>query len=254
VSAREATPEAAPEPHGIARSIALHLLPGVPISLAYYALVPWVEREGLPSVFALVADFALFGVPLLLGILLFAGRARHGRASLAGVVLYREPLTAGLLLRWGPLLLAWAIACFLVVGPSAVPPLRDGLFGFVPPAFVIDDGPPAVPRMELLTLLLVLLSNDLVSPAVEELYFRGWLLPRMQRFGAAAPFVNALLFVLYHGWSPWLFVPRVLALAPFTYAVWRTRCLGLAIVVHCTLNVLSTLSVWAPALAAAPPG
>lgn len=252
MNARRAEPHG--ERHGPALSVALHLLPAVPISAAYYALLPFARAEGLPSVFALVAAFAAVGIPLLLGILLVAARRRHGTASLEGVVLYREPLTRWRLLVLGPGLLLWAIAAFLVVAPHAVSPVRAALFGWLPDAFVLDAEPPALPRGEILVLLLVLLSNDLVAPAVEELYFRGWLLPRMGALGAAAPLVNATLFTLYHGWTPWLFVPRVLAVAPLAYAVARTRCVALGILVHCTLNVLGTLSVWGPALGAAQPG
>jgi AcrR family transcriptional regulator len=40
------------------------------------------------------------------------------------------------------------------------------------------------------------------SMVVEELYFRGYLLPRISRFGGWAPVINCCLFALYHFWQP----------------------------------------------------
>lgn len=57
----------------------------------------------------------------------------------------------------------------------------------------------------LLTAVLLLLGTVIVAPVVEELYFRGFLLPRMpQRLGPWRVPAHAALFAGYHVWSPWL--------------------------------------------------
>ena len=63
----------------------------------------------------------------------------------------------------------------------------------------------------------------MLGPIVEELYFRGWLLPRLERFGRCAPVLNAALFSLYHVWAPWQVVSRFVAVLPFIGAVWLQR-------------------------------
>ena len=50
----------------------------------------------------------------------------------------------------------------------------------------------------------------IIGPTVEELYFRGPLLPRIDRLGAWAPVLNSGLFALYHFWSPWQLPVRLL--------------------------------------------
>jgi uncharacterized protein len=45
-----------------------------------------------------------------------------------------------------------------------------------------------------LTLICNLLLNGVLAPVVEELYFRGYLLPRMKQWGAFAFVANAFLF------------------------------------------------------------
>jgi hypothetical protein len=79
--------------------------------------------------------------------------------------------------------------------------------------------------------------------AVEELYFRGYLLPRMEFLGGWAPFVNIVLFSLYHFWSPWENVVRLLGITPWIYTVWRTRNIYLSILIHFIINAFSGLSL-----------
>ena len=47
-----------------------------------------------------------------------------------------------------------------------------------------------------ITLAAYLILNGVAGPIVEELYFRGWLLPRIHRFGRWAPLLNVVLFSL----------------------------------------------------------
>ena len=75
----------------------------------------------------------------------------------------------------------------------------------------------------------------------EELYFRGYLLPRMTRLRGWAPAVNSVLFALYHLWTPWQIVSRAVFYFPTVYAVWRKRNIFIAIWVHCLGNTLGAL-------------
>ena len=93
------------------------------------------------------------------------------------------------------------------------------------------------------TAVLFVALNGIIGPTVEELYFRGHLLPRIDRLRAWAPVLNASLFTLYHFWSPWQLPVRVLQTLPFIYAVWRTRSIYLGIVVHCPMNTIGAVGV-----------
>jgi hypothetical protein len=93
------------------------------------------------------------------------------------------------------------------------------------------------------TLVAFFVINGFVGPIVEELYFRGYLLPRMERMGRWAPLVNVSLFSLYHFWSPWQLVARILGFAPTVYAVRWKRNIYLGMVVHCTLNTIAVTLV-----------
>jgi uncharacterized protein len=95
----------------------------------------------------------------------------------------------------------------------------------------------------LLTWALGLVLNAFAAPVVEELYFRGYLLPRISRFGALAPVINVALFSLYHFFTPWQNVGRIVRLLPMVYAVWWKRNIRIGIVVHVLGNLFSMLAL-----------
>jgi hypothetical protein len=88
-------------------------------------------------------------------------------------------------------------------------------------------------------------------PVVEELYFRGYLLPRMSRFGWAAPFLNYALFSLYHFWQPYNLPTLFVVSLPMVIGVWKTKNVRVGVYTHILLNtiggVLALITVLHPA-------
>jgi membrane protease YdiL (CAAX protease family) len=86
-------------------------------------------------------------------------------------------------------------------------------------------------------LAVYLLLSCISGPLVEELYFRGYLLPRMERYaGRWAPFLNTVLFSLYHFFSPWENLVRIAVSYPLVYTVWKKRDIRFGIWVHIIVN------------------
>src|SRR5271170_5810259 len=73
--------------HALARSIALHLIPGAVATAIYLACMPVVTRAGYPPLAALLIGSVVGLIPIELGILFFAGKRKNGRWSLVGIVL-----------------------------------------------------------------------------------------------------------------------------------------------------------------------
>ena len=96
----------------------------------------------------------------------------------------------------------------------------------------------------LITFWVGLIVNGFALPIVEELYFRGYLLSRLERFGKWAPLINVSLFSLYHFWTPWQAVSRILWLLPWVYTTWRKQNIYLMMIAHCTANTLGWLFTW----------
>jgi membrane protease YdiL (CAAX protease family) len=151
--------------------------------------------------------------------------------------------------EWLVLVPVLVVAGILGFGLAGVveQPIRDALFGWLPGWYVDPLSTDDIGRYSTtawtITLGAYVVLNVLAGPVVEELYFRGYLLPRMAQFGHWAPLVNTILFSLYHFWSPWQFLSRIAGVTPFAYAVWRKRNVYLGAVVHVLLNGIGTLTL-----------
>jgi CAAX protease family protein len=246
------------EQHSLSRSIALHLLPGALI-LGFYLTVgvPVATRLGYPSLFGLLLAVAFVLVPFELGWLLYLGTKRNGRLSLEGIVLYRDRMPVRRLAALVALLFGWAV----LVGATLSwidAMLLEGLFSWVPHRYLIEQGLGSYltqyPRSALIvTLLAGLVLSGVVGPVAEELYFRGYLLPRVSRLGRLAPVFNVVLFALYHLWTPWQAVTRIVFILPAVYVVWRERNIYVGIWAHCIGNTVGLVLVLAAVLAGVRP-
>ena len=68
---------------------------------------------------------------------------------------------------------------------------------------------------------------------------RGYLLPRMQNYADKwTPFLNTVLFSVYHLFSPWENLIRIIGFYPVVYLVWRKKDIRFGIFTHVILNTL----------------
>ena len=143
-------------------------------------------------------------------------------------------------------LLAWA--CLeIVLGAVAfqlMAPLTEALrarLGWWPMEWGINLGNDASfsRTSQLATAAVLLVGTAIVAPIVEEVYFRGYLLPRMpQVMGDGAPLAHAALFACYHLQTPWMTPVRLFAIAPLAYIAMRTRDVRIGMVTHVVLNTV----------------
>ena len=91
------------------------------------------------------------------------------------------------------------------------------------------------------TLLATLAIDGVINPTVEELYFRGYLLPRLPVAGWRAIPLSAALFTLQHYWQPWNWLMIFMLELTLTTLVVRLRCLRLGVVMHVLANSFGAL-------------
>jgi len=225
--------------------VALHLVPGGLAVVVYLSLISPMGEIGFPPLAALLAAIILVILPLELGVIAYAGR-RQAPSGLFGAVLYRNSVPRRLWWTLAPLLIVVGVAAS-ALGMLVERPLLDLLGGLLP-QWLVD--PVATDAMRdydtsvwVVTLTVYFVVNVLLGPVVEEMYFRGYLLPRMRRFGRWAPLLNTVLFSLYHFWSPAQLVSRIGGAAPYVYAVERNRSIYLGIVIHVALNAISVATL-----------
>lgn len=232
----ESTPPIDVEQHPLHRSIILHLFPGIVIGVVFFATVGLVQAWGFPSYMALLLAIPLALVPAQLGYLLYLGKKRNGRFSLEGVVVYRERIPIWQYFVFAPLLFLALVAIFKLASPIDVVLLKS-LFAWLPESVIPEIHPEAHSRSVLIiTYLALIIFGAFIAPVVEEMYFRGYLLPRLSRFKAWAPVINCVLFALYHVWTPWRAASRALFFLPVAYAVQYKKNIYLGMVVHVLAN------------------
>lgn len=180
-------------------------------------------------------------IPVQLGILFFA--ARHEGKKIKDIINFKEKMSPKKTFFWVLPCLLFSLLTFTLVA-QAEHSLWT-IFDWVPEWFRIDRF--EIGSMDLaalrLTVVLNFILNGLLGPFIEEIYFRGFLLPRMSVLGKLAPLANAVLFSLYHFFTPWENITRIIALIPYIYAVWYNQNIRIGLFVHCTLNTLSAIGM-----------
>ncbi len=236
---------AAPEVHAAARhalpaSVALHLVPGAAMALAYVALAPLGIAAGLPPLLTLSVCALFVLAPLEIGHLLAIGRRGSGRWTLAGVVAPPPRIKSWKFVA----IVACAFAATIMLYAASRPAdlwFAGHIMGFLPRWFDYSDLaayrhlPPAVLAA---TLIARFAADILVVPATEELYFRGYLLSRIPGPAWLAPFVNAALFAIYHFWQPYNWPSIFCFTLPMILAVAWFKDVRLSITTHVLLNLL----------------
>ncbi len=231
--------------HSAWMSIILHLLPGLLAGAIYYLLAQPVARLGLPSIVSLIAAGVLALIPFELGVILLAAMKGGPKPlSFKEMIDYREQIPI-----WHYIALVPAL--FLVTGLlfTLLKPVSNFMqtgFSWLPASMVLslgNDGNYAQSTLIWVTALNLLLIV-IVIPVIEELYFRGFLLPRMpEGLKGFAPLANSFLFAAYHVWSPWMLVVRALGLLPMIYIVKREKNIYLGIMVHCLANLVDVITM-----------
>lgn len=237
--------------HTVLRSVLLHLTPGAIAVLTYlYIWVPLTETFALPRQLAFVLMDVLVLLPLLLLFLFHLGWRRNGTLTLDGVVANRRRLPARDLAPLVAGLFAWAV--LVIAFLSWVDDLLfERVFYWVPVAFLTETEIGGhVPAILIGTHVASVVIVGVAAPIVEELYFRGFLLPRVRWMGRWAPVWHTVLFTCYHFWSPWRFVTRVVFSLPVVYAVRRTQSISVGIWWQCLGNVIGELITFAAVMQA----
>jgi uncharacterized protein len=221
--------------HSALLSIILHLLPGVLTGAVYFALRSPVVLAGYPPHVALVLAIPLAMIPVALGLLVYLGYKRNGRLSFEGVVLYQERIQLRKYFVYVPLVF---VASLAVIGIGSVVldgALRTNVFPWMP-SLDWDNAGGYTRAVLVVSYSLTALFVTIGESVVEELYFRGFLLPRMRYAGRWAVPLHTFLFALYHMWQPWRFVSIMIGMLPIVFTARRTRNIYVGMIVHILLN------------------
>jgi len=226
--------------HTFGKSFLLHITPGILVTLAFLVLKPMLDSTGYPPLLAFLLAILLIDIPFMLGVMLNEGKKLNGRYSLSGVVLFRERVS------WKTFTLVFVgafvvIYLLIILATPLSTVLAGSAFSWLPKWFFLDDAAQYegyAKNILVLVFTLQLLITGIVLPWVEELYFRGYLMPRISRYEKWAPLIGGFFFGLYHVWQLFGFVGVVLLGAGLGYVVWWKKDIRLSISLHVFANAL----------------
>jgi uncharacterized protein len=209
----------------------LHLSPGILVGAFYFLALQPVARMGYPSIFALYLAFAFVLVPVELGFLFYQGKKKTGRFTLRGIISYQKSIP------WWQYFV-WGIIIFVIVGAimTLFTPidsfLQRTLFFWMPDMNFGLDGNFSKTIL-IVTYSAALLFNVFLGPMVEELYFRGYLLPRVK--GNYEKLFHSFLFAAMHVFTPWMIISRTIGFLPIIFGTTKKN-IYLGMMVHMMCN------------------
>jgi membrane protease YdiL (CAAX protease family) len=226
--------------------LALHLIPGIVLALVFCLLAKALRGGGATVYLALITTIPLCLVPMEMGIMLVWSMKTTGIPSLRTVLGYRARAGVAEWLLIPLLLILIVLMMSLVTGPLSLR-LESYLSSWVPEWLTTEN---TIRELSIVsstqrrvTFLLAFVLSGLVAPIVEEMYFRGFLLPKMESMGVVAPIVNAFLFAIYHFYLPWNVPAIFLGFVPIAYAVWNRKNFLISVIVHSFINLLGVLQL-----------
>lgn len=229
--------------HSIGQAIVLQLLPGLATAILFVIGVASLNNLGLPNIFALYGAILLGEIPVTLALMFHLERQEHGRVSLRNLFPHRDPLPTWQYIALGLPLIVWSVAIIGEIGPAMQQPLVPVLFAWVPEDFILEFSPEALRELSRATLMILMglsfMATAAVGGLVQEVYSRGYLLPRLAWLGLLGPAVNAALFALSHLISPWSWPAFFVMTLAWSYAVYWKKSMVLGVIAHSGMLLLS---------------
>lgn len=227
--------------HTISQSIFYHIVPGILIGLFYFLMVPYVRYFNYPTIAALVLAGIFVLIPLELGVIYY-NKKKPLKIPENGNDIPKENKTTSLILNVVIVTVLMGII-FMVLAPLS-DLLQNNIFGFYPQDYMLDMGlsDEYSVGVLLVTYIIGFIALAVIAPTVEELYFRGFLLPRVPKLKGYGLLFHSFLFALYHVWTPWMIITRTIGVYPLIYIVNKKKSIKIGIISHILVNTLDFIA------------
>ena len=224
-----------------------HFYIGVIITIFYVLVGPMIVAEGYTGLAPLLFAELFILAPIGMAHLFLKAKALTGSYNLSAVIVYREklPLKSWVLWSVGGIVLVFLV--YLPLFPVGLY-FRETIFAWLPEWYFNPGFGAESAELVAKIFLVGIVIDGFVGPIVEELFFRGYLLARMEHLKAWAPIVNGALFGIYHFWQPHNLIALVGVGIVLSYVVWKTRNVYLGIIIHCAINLMGAVGGYVAAM------
>lgn len=183
---------------------------------------------------------------MILGALIWWFAGREKSRALADVLPYQKPVAWPIFIAAVVAVTAYAIFFRDFFTWPSLNSMAMNLMEFMPwwpPASGLYPGRvgqyPADDSAGLIVHSLFMLIAVGSASAMQSVYFRGFLLPRMDRYGWLAVLYNSLLFVVFHLASPFFWAHFFIFTIMWGVITYYTRNMWIAVISHVIFNIYS---------------
>lgn len=229
-----------------AQAAGLQLAPGAANLIVFTMLAWWFGRLGFPPFMALALAILFAEVPLSWWIM--KRRTMHetgGRFDLAVTFPWRAKIPWWQYLVLGLPVILFGTVVLGMVTPAWGAAIRHALDLTVPAWFLLEPDPETFASMSRAVLIAMWISTLVVFAGIggitQELYSRGFLLPRTGSLGRLAPLFNAVVFAAFHLNAPWSWPGFALLALPWAYLTWWKRSVKIGLVGHVGMLFLQSV-------------
>jgi len=217
-------------------ALRLQLLPGVANVLIFLPSAWVLHQAGLPVMFALGLAILFGEVPVAWWIMIRRTRAEQGSFSFKTAFPWARALRWQTYALWGLPIILISMVLMMTGQMVVAPQIQQSFFPFIPEWMHIIQSPAELaelpPRVLLALWTVSLVIFTLIGGVTQELFSRGFLLPRMAHMGPVAPVLNALFFAMLHLGAPWGWPIFFVTSLIWAAAVWRTRSVKIGLFGH----------------------
>ena len=212
------------------------LLPGLASLAVFLPVALLLQDTGIPIMAALFIGILLGEVPVSWWLMIRGVRREGGELSADALFPWRtSPGRLRLVFLGIPLAIGGMIIVFGLAS-ALEPAIREALFGWVPGSLVLEAGPEGMMEASRAGVITLWILSGVVGVGIggvtQELYHRGFLLPRTAHIGAWAVPFNAGAFAVMHLAAPWGWPFFFLAALLWGAAVYRWRSVQLGLAGH----------------------
>jgi len=218
----------------------LHLYPGLLIGGLYILLTPSINNFGYPSIMSLMISALLVIIPFELGYLLYAAKS-SGNRTIRGILVNK---VIGVKKFIG-FIIGGIVLSFLIVGLMQFvdDSIKKNVFDWLPNWYMYDEEfkNGYTKQALMVTGILRIFFDGLILPYIEEIYFRGYLLPRIKVKGIVTPILATVLFAIYHFWQPWNYPSLLIISAILVFPAWYFKNYKISLYIHVIINFLGAI-------------
>lgn len=228
------------------------ILPSAFAFFGFRAVLPWLVNNGYPKVlmWGIVASIMLFAFAVI-GLFFIHKESKALNISLKERLLIKKVSKTQWLICLGVMVVGIVLAQLLSPFINYFVEFTGLSIPDYMPFWLDPSINPMETNMEILSpnysmknnyaFVIVMVVTLLLNILVEEIYFRAWLLPKMQSFGKWSWVANGVLFALYHTFQLWLFPMLVIISLSITLTVYLSKSILPAFTIHFIANFLLSI-------------